>query len=381
MLLQRVNSRFASDECWIFAALERANQNSAKKAVSFLVNETARRHAAQVHHPDAVAAELFGDAAAEELDGMAEDHGPETTWSAGQLSKDCEDLLAGCCQNDDMLKGRIYPQIGQAIRGSAMYWRKARSQLHALVNCIGPPDLFVTLSAKDLHWWDGFRALDPVRFASPADVARLSYTQRIDLINQAPQVFAKHFCNRVRALLSFLRSGAKPLLYSVTDYWLRLELQERGSPHVHMLLWCHDAPKKTTAIGEWLRWVDKIIMARLPNKDADPVLHELVSLHQVHIHSHTCRDAPPAAPLGTDTGGAVDDDSESDSEDEEGEASAPKRSSFQSELDAQRRNHLHAAVTRNMAASSSSMFSALSAPPTGTISLSSSLFTFPLSLS
>ncbi|CAB4032107.1 ATP-dependent DNA helicase PIF1, partial [Paramuricea clavata] len=66
-----------------------------------------------------------------------------------------------------------------------------------------------------------------------------------------------------------------------------IEYQQRGSPHIHMLLWLENAP----AFGEDLdcvvvSFIDKIITCEKPTGDKE--LLTLVN-RQVHRHSHTCR--------------------------------------------------------------------------------------------
>lgn len=67
--------------------------------------------------------------------------------------------------------------IGNAIRGTASYWKKARNHLFSMFATIGPPDLFLTLSADDLHWFDIYHAIDPSRFKRQEDVAKLSHQE------------------------------------------------------------------------------------------------------------------------------------------------------------------------------------------------------------
>ena len=43
--------------------------------------------------------------------------------------------------------------------------------------------------------------------------------------------------------------GKDKPLGSVIDYWMRIEFQMRGSPHVHSFLWIDGAPKVSTVEG------------------------------------------------------------------------------------------------------------------------------------
>ena len=81
-------------------------------------------------------------------------------------------------------------------------------------------------------------------------------------------------------------SDIKPV-GEVQDFFLRIEFQQRGSPHVHMMLWCKNSPTvDTDADNEVLEYIDKFLTCRIPTDD--PVLEDLVGL-QRHRHSHTCK--------------------------------------------------------------------------------------------
>ena len=68
---------------------------------------------------------------------------------------------------------------------------------------------------------------------------------------------------------------------------LRVEFQERGSPHVHAFIWILNAPK----IGnetEYIAFTEKkSISAHLPDPVEQPELFELVKLYQIHSHART----------------------------------------------------------------------------------------------
>ena len=70
-------------------------------------------------------------------------------------------------------------------------------------------------------------------------------------------------------------------------YALRIEFQERGSPHVHAFIWILDAPKISDET-EYKSFVERTISALLPDPESEPELSELVKLYQIHSHSRTC---------------------------------------------------------------------------------------------
>ena len=75
---------------------------------------------------------------------------------------------------------------------------------------------------------------------------------------------------------------------NVEDFFYRVEYQQRGSPHVHMMIWCKDSPAYgEDATEDVISFIDSHITCEKPS-ETDTVLTELVKL-QTHRHSHTCR--------------------------------------------------------------------------------------------
>ena len=71
---------------------------------------------------------------------------------------------------------------------------------------------------------------------------------------------------------------------------IRVEFQLRGSPHIQSILWTLDAPVlRKNNIDEYVRFVDSIVKAIVPNEFKDPELFQLVTTYQVHSHSRSCR--------------------------------------------------------------------------------------------
>ena len=107
------------------------------------------------------------------------------------------------------------------------------------------------------------------------------------LIQSDPVTCARHFDYQINQFIqNFLLSTAAPL-GKIADWFYRVEYQQRGSPHIHMLIWLENAP----TFGEdfdcdVVSFIDKIITCEKPNDN--PELLALVN-RQVHRHSHTCR--------------------------------------------------------------------------------------------
>ena len=67
-------------------------------------------------------------------------------------------------------------------------------------------------------------------------------------------------------------------------YAIRIEVQERSSPHVNSFIWVLNAPN----IENEDAYIEKTISAQLPDHLNDPKLFELVKTYQVLAHSRTC---------------------------------------------------------------------------------------------
>ncbi|CAC5385253.1 unnamed protein product [Mytilus coruscus] len=74
---------------------------------------------------------------------------------------------------------------------------------------------------------------------------------------------------------------------NVIDWFSRIKFQQRGLPHVHMMIWCDNAPNLNYDSNEEIcKYIDKFITCSIQNADAS--LTTLVKLQQ-HKHSRTCK--------------------------------------------------------------------------------------------
>lgn len=170
------------------------------------------------------------------------------------------------------------------IKGTVAYFKNMLYDLLASFRCLGPPTLFMTLSADDLHWPELGMTLEDIEFRE-AFGKSFSSSMRSD-----PLLTATHFERRFRSLLkNVILNGCQPL-GKVTDYFARVEFQNRGSPHIHMFLWIADVPKQinnATAVSA-LEYIDRTIFSKLPDQNADPELYSLVHRLQRHHHTAYC---------------------------------------------------------------------------------------------
>ena len=79
---------------------------------------------------------------------------------------------------------------------------------------------------------------------------------------------------------------AQPL-GQISDWFYRVEYQQGGSPHIHMLIWLKDAPVFGVDEDDAITaFIDNIVSCQKPSNN--PELHNLVN-RQIHRHSYTCK--------------------------------------------------------------------------------------------
>ncbi|XP_046145856.1 uncharacterized protein LOC123989199 [Osmia bicornis bicornis] len=130
---------------------------------------------------------------------------------------------------------------GSKIRGTSTYWYQRRLELQAMVNQLGVPTLFLTLSSADL-WWPcmmrhfGISSTE-IEGMTEAQLSRLMQEK----LNENPLVADEYFSKRVEIFMKILKTKL-----NIADYWYRFEYQHRGSPHIHAILWLENAPDVRT---------------------------------------------------------------------------------------------------------------------------------------
>ncbi|KAK3099796.1 hypothetical protein FSP39_009735 [Pinctada imbricata] len=176
------------------------------------------------------------------------------------------------------------------IRGSPPYFEKASKDLFAMIRQLEPATFFITLSAAESRWLHLLRILGTVvdhRKYTDQELEDMTWDEKCRLIQSDPITCARVFDHSVSAFLStFIHSECHPLS-EVQDFFYRVEYQQRGSPHIHMMVWCKDSPTfGKDSDEEVCEFIDKFITC---NSITDKTnLTELIGL-QNHRHSHTCK--------------------------------------------------------------------------------------------
>ena len=203
-------------------------------------------------------------------------------------------LNAGNLKQKGTLESLIHHDEGfkflRALRGSPPYFEKAKKDLFAMIRQLGPASLFCSFSSAETQWIHLLRILGQLvdhKQYSNDELENLNWEEKCRLIQSDPVTCARHFDYQISQFISnFLLSDAAPL-GKISDWFYRLEYQQRGSPHIHMLIWLEAAPQFfIDSDTDVTTYIDQIISCQKP-KD-NPELLKLVN-RQVHRHSHTCR--------------------------------------------------------------------------------------------
>ncbi|XP_061193261.1 uncharacterized protein LOC133201474 [Saccostrea echinata] len=190
-------------------------------------------------------------------------------------------MLTNECDLQKILKSDAGFRFLQPVRGSPPYWQRTMKDLYAMIRQLGIPTWFVTFSAGETRWDETINALkDTEDLRSPIDI---EWTDKCRLIKENPVMCARLFNNRVQRLFTdLIMSPSKPV-GDVADFFYRTEFQQRGSPHIHCLLWVRNAPKlNENTEKEICSFVDKYISCSMPNEIKDSELHDIVNAVQVH---------------------------------------------------------------------------------------------------
>lgn len=186
------------------------------------------------------------------------------------------------------------PQM-TTVKGSQCNWQSKSKEVQAMVRSplLHQPTLFMTLSAADSLWMDLLTRALPERDLS--ELASMTKTACAEALVANTHLAVEHFNMRWTALWEEIIMGEGRPLGNIVDNFWRIEFQERGSPHVHMLLWVDDGPELSGlskgVIPAGLReHVDSVLSAKLApdinDVDMSSVMHPCTM--RTPLHEMSC---------------------------------------------------------------------------------------------
>lgn len=126
--------------------------------------------------------------------------------------------------------------VPASIPNSPMYHRSQLRNLLAMVDAYGMPNFFLTLTADEVSElrWPEYNVLE-TQLETIFDSQNFTW-------KDAPVECTRLFRMRVDAFMTkHILNKKKGILGTVLHYLLRYEFQDRGSPHVHIILWIDTA--------------------------------------------------------------------------------------------------------------------------------------------
>ena len=172
------------------------------------------------------------------------------------------------------------------LRGSPPYWEQAKKDLFAMIRQLGLPTWFCSFSAAETKWEPLLRTLgqlvENITYTQE-EILNMTWEQKSKLIKSDPVTCARYFDHRFHKFFANVLCHKSNPVGSIEDYFYRIEFQQRGSPHVHMLLWIRGAPNPHEDSDEKVtQFIDEYITC--DKQDADDYLIN----YQTHRHAKTC---------------------------------------------------------------------------------------------
>lgn len=146
--------------------------------------------------------------------------------------------------NNVISKDNAYRLLAN-ITGSPAYWEQQKKNVLAMLSQLGIFIFFITLYAAETHWPELLKILKKtVDNEDDADVSNLEYLEKNRLIRPDPVTCALYFDHRFKELQKTWNNVTDGPFGNakVTYKYHRIEIQHRGSPHVHMVIWLENAP-------------------------------------------------------------------------------------------------------------------------------------------
>ncbi|XP_033756117.1 uncharacterized protein LOC117338862 [Pecten maximus] len=178
--------------------------------------------------------------------------------------------------------------IFRTLRNSPAYLSSRKKDVFAMIRQIGLPTWFMSLSSADTRWNELLKTLAVLSGTPCSDqqIRNMTWSEKVKLVQKDPVTCSRYFDQRVQVFMNTVLKSEHAPIGSVTDTFQRIEFQNRGSPHVHMMIWTENAPKYNIDSEEdIIRYVDKHVTCSLA---VDDDMQEFIKM-QVHKHSKTCK--------------------------------------------------------------------------------------------
>ena len=188
---------------------------------------------------------------------------------------------------DKIIKHDEGYRVLRTLRGSPPYWQRTKKDIYAMIRQIGIPTWFCSFSAAETKWKTLLRILGKLvknTIYTDSDIAALSWFEKNELIKSDPVTCARFFDFRFQMFLKNVLMHKTSPIGKINDFFIRVEFQQRGSPHVHILFWIDGAPSIGSNTDDEIgNFVDKYVTCKKNSQ-----ISALVN-YQTHRHARTCR--------------------------------------------------------------------------------------------
>ncbi|VDI82605.1 Hypothetical predicted protein [Mytilus galloprovincialis] len=135
--------------------------------------------------------------------------------------------------------------IFRSLRNSPVYLEKRKKDLFAMIRQLGLPTWFGSLSSADTNWKDLLRILGKLNDGkeyTDNELEEMDWHQKSKLVQKDPVTCSRYFDYRVQQFINLVLKSDHDPIGKLTDFFYRVEFQQRGSPHIHILIWIENAP-------------------------------------------------------------------------------------------------------------------------------------------
>jgi Helitron helicase-like domain at N-terminus len=192
--------------------------------------------------------------------------------------------------DDAVGKDNAY-RFTSSITGTPGYWEHQKKNVLAMVQQNGIFTFFVTLSAAESQWLELLKMLKrTIDKENDADVSNMSSAEKCRLIRSDPVTCAMYFDHRFKELMkTWHNTDEGPFgKNKIVHKYYRIEFQQRGSPHVHMILWVDGAPVFDPGNPENFAEICDFIDQFVSTSSDDPEIEQFMK-YQRHKCTHTCK--------------------------------------------------------------------------------------------
>ena len=156
-----------------------------------------------------------------------------------------------------------------SVKGKPAYWEKFLYDVFAMVEKLGIPTHFLSFPCADLRCKELPYIINKLNnlALSEEELKNSSYQERCNLLNNDQVLVARHFQYKVEVFFKEIIIDS-PL--GITKYYaIRIELQERGSTHVHSFTWIFNAPNIQNEAA-YISFIEQKINSQYPDPLNDP---------------------------------------------------------------------------------------------------------------